>query len=489
MGSSSLTQTIRPARLVASPALPIAATAGLSLFIGFALVSKPILVIGLVALGLAAIGIAVAFSHPAVAFVGLIAIAALIPSYAAPAIGPFLFIPAAAASWLLAVVLGWRNLLLRGRIFRPTIVDLWVGAFVLLMAISIAFSPRASRNEYLHLIFLWAGPYLGVRLLLADVANPLKLVAASFAIITAILAPIALLEHLGGSNPFHVLDFNSGEFAIWAQQASRYGQVRAETSFGHPIALSMFVASSALFSIAAALLTKVRRERNIWYAAAAVAIGVQILTVSRTGWLMLLVGMIGIFIVFARGASRRRLLTLITTVGVAVIATSALAPAALQSLPGFEKSSTQVQSSSDYRQNLLKRALEPGVLNPWGNAQNEVTPFVNKGSATDNEYIILADSWGLIPVAALFLLAFSLLGIVARSYASDCKELVAFPIVAFANLVALFVVAFITQQQVVIWMLIGASAVAAERLAADRREARLSATRILRAGNTSTGCD
>ena len=225
---------------MANSVIPVSAAAVISFVVGVTLVSKPSLVLGIGALALTAIGVAVAFTRPAVAFVGLIAMTAFLPSYAAPAVGPLLFIPAAAACWVLALVLGWRNLVLNGRVFRPTVIDLGVGAFVLLMAISIAFSPRTSRDEYLHLMFLWAGPYLGVRLLLADVRNPLKLAAIAFGIATAILAPIALFEYLGGSNPFHALNFNSAEYAVWAEPASRFGAVRAAASFGHPIALSMF---------------------------------------------------------------------------------------------------------------------------------------------------------------------------------------------------------------------------------------------------------
>ena len=149
-------------------------------------------------------------------------------------------------------------------------------------------------------------------------------------------------------------------------------------------------------------------------------------------------------------------MALIVGLGAAVLLTSQVAPTALEAVPGFEKSETRVDNSSRYRQALLSRALEPGVLNLWGNQQNEVTPYVSGSTATDNAYIILADTWGLIPTAALFFLALALLAIIARAYGRDATGLVAFPIAGLASLVALFVVAFITQQQVVIWMVLGA---------------------------------
>ncbi len=451
--------------------LPIVLTGAFGLVLGAALVAKPHYVV-LLALAIAAVaGIALALTRPAIAFVGLIAILAFLPSYAGPSQGPLLLIPSAAASWAVAIAVGWRNIIRDGRVLRPNRIDGCVALFVLLMFISISFSPRTSRNEFIHLMFLWVGPYFGVRLLLNEVRDPLRLVALAFGIATTIIAPIALFEHLGGANPFHNLNFNGSEYSVWAQQSARFGEKRASAGFGHPIALSMFAAASALFTLAVALGTEKRRERNLWYASTVIALSIQVFTVSRTGWLMLFVGLVGIVFVFATGVRRRRLLSMIAILGVAVIGLLVVAPSALQAVPGFEKSESKVDGSTRYREALLARALEPGVLNAWGNERNQVTPFVNGSTATDNAYIILADMWGLIPTGALALIAVALLSLVPAGYRDDPDGLVAFPIVAFSCMVGLFVVAFITQQQVMIWMLIGTAGVAAERFGTRRREA------------------
>ena len=71
-------------------------------------------------------------------------------------------------------------------------------------------------------------------------------------------------------------------------------------------------------------------------------------------------------------------------------------------------------------------------------------------------------------------LGLAMLLVVGRWYSRDPEGLVAIPIVAFASLVALFFVAFITQQQVVIWLLLGSAGAAAERLASARREGKRS---------------
>lgn len=449
----------------AGPVL-IAGAAGLA--VGAALAAEPTLVALLFGAALTAVGLSLAFSRPAVAFAGLVMLTVFVPSYAAPSIGPVLAIPAAAASWVLAVALGLRNFVERGSFMRPNVVDVGVGLFVLLMAISTQFSPRGTSDEFLHLMFFWAGPYLGCRILLAEVERPAQVLATSFALATAILAPLALFEYLGASNPFHNLDFNATEFSVWGNQADRFGQVRAEVSFGHPIALSMFAATSALLSLSAALNAASARARLVWFAAAGLAVAIQVLTVSRTGWLMMAIGIVLIVLLYARGANRQRLVALFVGAGVALLLASILVPSALQVLPGFQKSEAEVQSSGRYREALLDRALEPGVLQAWGNARNEVSPFVNFGTATDNAYIILADTWGLIPTAAMVFVALAMLWLLVRWRTRDREGLLALPVVAFTSLVALFFVAFITQQQVLIWLLLGAAGVAAERLADSR---------------------
>jgi hypothetical protein len=451
-------------RLRAGEVLPVAATALAGLMLGALVVSKPIAVVGIFGIAIGVLAIWLAFAKPEVAFFGLIMFTALIPTYAAPEVGRILLFPAAAAGWGIAVALAWRNFATEGRVFHPTPIDYAAATFVLLMLISISFSKRATTPEFMHSMFLWIGPYLGARLLLVKARHPARLVALAFAVVTAIVAPIAIVEYLGASNPFHALDFNSTEFAIWSSQANRFGQVRAEASFGHPIALSMFASTSVLLSFAMALKSSVVKERRLWYLSALIGILVQFLTVSRTGWLVLLAGVVLVVLVYGRSVMGGRLLRIVAGVGVAFVLASVLVPSALQVLPGFEKHEAQVTASGDYRQKLLTRALEPGVLHLWGNPVNEVTPFVEIGSATDNAYIILADTWGLLPTFALMAIAFAMLGVVFHRRREDHDTLLILPIIGFTSLMAIFFVDFITQQQCVIWLVLGSAAVASERL-------------------------
>jgi hypothetical protein len=443
----------------------LATLAGLT--VGAALVAKPLLVVALATAVLAVVGFVVALERPAIAFAGLVVVVALVPVYAAPKLGPLLLLPGAAASWLLAAALAWRNFLARGVFFRPNAVDYAVGAFVGLMAVSIAFSERALPSDYVHVMFLWIGPYLAGRLLLGDTERPMLVLAGAFGAVAVALAPIAIAETSGGSNPFLSFTYNATESAIWGEQADRFGQVRAEASFGHPIAFSMFAAVAALLALAMAINSQDRRGRFTWYAVAAVAVAIQAMALSRTGWLMLATGIVLLAAVAVQGSARRRVAILIGTAVLVVFLTWLVMPTELQVLPGFESKTDRVfTSSGQYREALLDRALQPGVLHLWGNPVNMVTPAVSGGTATDNAYIILADAWGLIPTAALIAVALALLYLTWRLYAQRTAALTVLPIVAFTCMVALFFVAFITQQQAMIWLLIGAAAAAWERVEA-----------------------
>jgi hypothetical protein len=453
--------------------VPLALVIGV--VVGVILVAKPIVILGVIALALAGIGLRIAFIRPDIAFGGMVAILALIPTYAAPKAGPVLLLPIAAAGWMVGLVLIWRNYVTKGWAFRINYVDHLALLFFFLMLISTAFSPQASFHDWVQSMFLWIGPWLGARVLLPEVESPVKVLALSFALVTAVLAPIAAIEAIGGSNPFYNLNFNSGEFGIWASQIGRFGSVRAVTSFGHPIAFSMFLACSALLSIAMGIGTENPRARGGWYVAAALAVGTMALAISRTGWVMLAIGIVFVAVITVRGPIRRRLTKLFGIVLLAVLLVAVLAPSELSVLPGVGHQESNFATSGQYREALLDRALQPGVLHIWGNATNQVTPAVSLGSATDNAYIILADQYGLIPTFALIALAAGLIIGAIRAAGVSEEPFAIVPIVAFTCLVAIFFVAFITQQQAMIWFLIGAAGAAVAHATELSRDARLAA--------------
>jgi hypothetical protein len=443
----------------------------LGAFAGTAVAVKPTLAAAAIAAAVGCVGCVVALERPALAFAGIVVLLGLIPIYAAPSAGPILLLPASAAAWLLAGALAWRNFVDRGQILKLNLIDYAAGAFVLLMFISLSFSERGTRADLIQMMFLWAGPYLAARLLLRETDNPVRVVALSFATVAAILAPVALAEASGLDNPFYVLKLNPTESAIWGSQVDRLGQVRAETAFGHPIVFSMFAAASALFSLAMGVASTSGRARYAWYAAAGTAVFGQALALSRTGWLVLVVGAILFVAVSAWGPLRRQIRIMVGALCVGSLIALLLVPTELQVLPGLsERSDPVLASSGQYRQALLERALEPGVLGLWGNPVNMITPAVGIGSATDNAYVVLADTWGLVPTTALIAIVLAMLVTTWRSarLQSVGHPVAILPIVAFSSMVGLLFVAFITQGQAMIWLLVGAAAVIAEKAQANR---------------------
>jgi hypothetical protein len=463
--------------LAASRAGQIAIGGVAGAILGAAISSKMSLVVLLVGAVLAAFAVSVAYTHPGRTFFGLVVLMVLIPSYASPGIGPLLFIPAAGLSWLLAGMLAWRNGMQRGRAFGLTGLDLVVAIFFVLMYASSQVSEQVTFKILEGNAFLWLGPYLAAKLLLADCERPAFVVAASFAAGTVLIAPIAVMETVGITNPFFNLQFNGAETAAFGNAVSRLGEVRAQASFGHPIALSMYAAASALLSLGMAIYAKASKQRSAWLALAAVALAVQLMTVSRTGYVMLVIGVVLLALSTAERTLRLRLSAIVGAVALLVVIfnVTGSGPEELQIFPAKKAataSGEEVAESSAYRERLLNRALEPGVLGAWGNPYNKVTNGLGGNvTSVDNEYIILADGWGLVPTFALIAVAAALLLTVALALRREALDLVILPIAAVTSLFALFFVAFITQQQVMVWLLIGAASAGTERALRKRREA------------------
>ncbi|HUC00285.1 MAG TPA: hypothetical protein VMS11_10705 [Solirubrobacterales bacterium] len=454
-------------------------------FLGAAIASKLSLVALLVGALLAAGALAAALTRPDRAFYGLVVVMVLIPTYSAPGVGPILFIPAAGLAWILAGILAWRNAMQRGRLFNLNALDGLVALFFVLMLISSQVSPQVEFKEYYNDVFAWLGPYLAARLLLQDCEHPARVVAIAFAVGTVLIAPVAVLETLGSKNPFFNFQFNGAESSAFGNAVTRSGEVRAQASFGHPIALSMYVSASALLSLAMVIYAKLPKERLAWIALAALAVAVQVMTVSRTGYVMLVIGGVLLALTTADQQLRRLLTTFVAIVAliVVVVNITGTGPEELQIFPSNKAetaSAEEVTESSAYREKLLDRATEPGVLGLWGNPYNKVTNGVSlSNTSVDNEYIILGDSWGLIPMFALIAVIAGLLASIALALRREALDLVVLPIAAVTSLCALFFVAFITQQQVMVWLLIGCASAASERTLRGRRLARMQPRRPL----------
>ena len=428
-----------------------------SVSLGVALGLGTGVVVALSALVTAATSFAVSFARPLWVFTALLLALALIPTYAAPGVGPLLLIPGAVGLGLMAAALTARRFLARAA-DHMTAVDWAVLAFFALMAISVAFSPRVEPPGFARLCLLWLVPYLGARLAFHEQPKT-HVLAGAFAASGLVVLPFVLYEAATGTNPFLALTFNSTEAGVWAESISRFGELRPEAGFGHPISLSMFLTTAALLCLGMGVHADAGMARRRWLVAAVGLGAAQALALSRTGWLMLCVGVGLLAMISPRGNARRRLGAVVLAVFLLLLSISRFAPVdQVQVVTGGSSGpNAELSNSGDYRQGLLERALEPGVLGAWGNASNKVAPAVDRDNfATDNQYINLADEWGLIPLGGFVLIPATLLYAAIITRRRGAVAVV--PIAALTNFVGIFFVAFITQQQVVIWVLVGASA-------------------------------
>jgi O-antigen ligase len=436
-----------------STAVEAALASAIALGLALLLVERPALAALLVAAA-AAVGLAaVTVARPRAAMaVGLIALA-FIPSYAVPRFDtPSVILTMIAGGLALRVALGSQS-------FRLTHVDIAVAVFLLLLAAPVIFGVRDPK-EYAAQLLIWLGPYGAGRLFVTSPSNALFLIRG-LAAVALLLVPLIAFERVTGTNPFTRLTLNPSEAATWTQLLTRLGEHRVAASFGHPIALAMFLSGVALLCVSMSTYAERLRERRGWLVTAVVLVVAQSLTLSRTGWLVLGAGIVVFALVlYQRGGSSRLAVALTMTAAVLSLGGgyigSSSGPSGL-----FSYDSQEVTANSEYRKTLLQQGLEPGVLAVVGNRTSRLesvrsseSTFSATVGSVDNAYLYLADRWGLLALAGLVLVAMSVLVCLRRAYAG--AVFVALPIAAVACFAGLVTVAFITQQQVFVWLLIGA---------------------------------
>ncbi len=438
--------------------IALACLAALAVGLGLALDTNPRAVAALLIASALLVFVLYGVGKPTVVFAVATATLAFVPVYASPLLHNFTPNISALLLWLtaLAEVLrqgGWP------RALRANPIDIAVGLFFATMLIPVFASVR-SVNDIGTPLFLWVGPYLAARLVLSSeerVYSLLKLLA----VVATVSIPLILWEAASGSNPFTHLDINSQE-SIWAHPQVRLGATRVAGAFGHPLALSMFLVTASLICVALWLRASTPSERKRWLVAGVAIFGAQLLTLSRTGWIMAAAGIALFAIIHFGRDSRRRLAGALAITGAVLVAALAVLPAERAVVTSISESgSGQLSENATYRTSLASQALRPGVLKLAGNRQS---PFVEQtltrfgyyqaqSASIDNNYIYLANQYGLIVLAAFV----AVVATVARLFVKQVHSpLAVLPALVLANLVALYFLSFITQQQILFWLLVGA---------------------------------
>ncbi len=345
---------------------------------------------------------------------------------------------------IVIAVAGLVGLLPRRRA-QLTMID--VAALVVLAGcgLSVAYGHQ-TRSNFEHVFLFWFCPYFAARSITGSGRRTTVLKA--FAVAGAVAIPLGIIEITYGDLLLKAFPFGvQGSLGVIKQ---RLGIPRAEGAFGQPIPYSMFLSIAAIAAITL-WMTRENRGSHRWLYVGLGIVAIQATTVSRTGWLMLAV-VAGLVIALNfktifNYANRR--LIVAGALGLVVIFAFPKTNELILGSSGTE--SVKLESSADYRSRLLSQALQPGYINPYGTTKPEIGPLGRK--SIDDEYINAAWTWGYLPLVgfALMFLAF------VRGTWRQRKDTVALAVYAtcIATMVALADVAFLTQQEVLIWLLWG----------------------------------
>lgn len=354
---------------------------------------------------------------------------------------------------------GFVGLLPRRRL-HITMID--VAALVILAgcALSVAYGHQTKKNLD-PVFFLWFCPYFAARSVTGSGRRTTVLKA--LAVAGAVAIPFGIIEITYGNILLKAFPFGvQGRLGVTKQ---RLGIHQAEGAFGQPIPYSMFLSIAAVAAITL-WMTRENRGSNRWLYIGLGIVAIQATTLARTGWLMLAVVSVLVIAVNFKtifSYANRRLIVA-GVLGLVVIFAFPKTNELILGSSGAE--SVKLESSADYRSRLISQALQPGYIDPYGTTEPQIGPFGH--TSIDDEYINAAWTWGYLPLIgfALMFLAF------VRGLWQQRRDTVALAVYAtcIATMVALVDVAFLSQQEVLIWLLWGCASGLAVRPARRKSE-------------------
>jgi hypothetical protein len=337
--------------------------------------------------------------------------------------------------------------LLPRRRLHLTMVD--AGAFVVFAGCVLSVvHGNQTKSDLEHVFFLWFCPYFAARAITGSGGR--KTVLKAFAVAGAVAIPFGIVEITYGNLFLKTFPFGSEPEYGLGVPSLRLGSVRAEGAFGQPIPYAMFLAIAAIAAITL-WMSRENRSSNRWLYLGLGIVAIQATALSRLGWLMLAV-VAGVVIVFnfeTIFSYKNRRLILLALVALGVILAFPTTNALILGSSGAE--STNLEESANYRSRLIHEALQPGYINPYGTTEPQVGPLGH--NSIDDEYIHAAWTWGYLPLAGFAVLFLAFLRGAWRQR-RDLASLVIYA-TSIATMVALESVAFLTQQEVLIWLLWG----------------------------------
>jgi hypothetical protein len=293
------------------------------------------------------------------------------------------------------------------------------------------------------------------RVLASDRRVPTASAAVLVAAATA-LSIVAVRERAGIPNPFFAL---AGNYQVqqWARPELRFGTVRAEASFGHPIAFGMFLAFVLVLALGLVLHARRSAVRIAVVTAAGLLATALVATLSRGPLIVAVVGMSWYLLATLRRVPPRRVLVLAGAAAVLVVTTPVLPT--IQALQAQSTGDTREARSAAYRLEVLSVALDPQQFSLLGKESKQVQgvqgALMDRTGlkSLDSEFAVVYLASGALALGALVAVAGLLIRTAARPDLDGLDR--AWAIGMAACCLNFVTVALLTQESELFWAGVG----------------------------------
>lgn len=378
---------------------------------------------------------------------GLAAVA-ILPFYAGPYLAGSLAVTPMTAVCLALLPAAWA----RRHDVRLTALDVAVATLVLLRIVSYLLNFAGGAGAAAGLVLGTALPYVVLRLLTAR-RDLTRLLGGALVAASVPLSLVALGERAGAGNPFFTLLPPGNQADQWARPEVRFGVVRAEASFGSPLAFGLFLALVLVLALAIALTTASLVTRLAVSGAGVLAMLALVSTLSRGPLAAAVLGC-GLWLLLTlRSVAFLRLLTVLAGLALVVVVSPAAPTVAV--LLDQSQGDTAVSRSAEFRLQVLAVTLDPdqqsllGRPTPDGGGLTASLVQRTGLKSVDSEYALVFLASGTLALIAMVAVALLCVRTALRPGIAPVERAWATGLSATA--LALLVVALLTQQAELFW--------------------------------------
>lgn len=355
---------------------------------------------------------------------------------------------------------------LRGHV-RLRLLDVVVASLVIFRILALAFNYEGGLGGAAAVVLGVALPYAVFRIL--GMRSRVRLVLAWTVVLTSLpLSLIGLRERAGIPNPFFSFPAQY-QAAQWARPEFRGGGVRAEASFGHPIAFGLYLALVLVLSISLAITACGVWQRMTAAAACALALLTLTATLSRGP---LLVAMVGVMAWLALTSSRLNLLRVTGVASLLVVAAVATpVSTTVQQLIAASSGDTREARSAQFRLEILRVVVDTdqfswlGLAAPGAEGISASLAERVALKSIDSEFALAFLSGGLLTLCAMVAVAVLVSGVALRPGLAPVDR--AWAVATSASCINLTVVALLTQHAELFWASVGLIAALAQPVPAQ----------------------